>query len=391
MEVYFFWLLLPVAAASGWFLAKLDFQKKQAISSYELPGEYYQGVNFILNQQPDKAIDLFLKLSEIDKDTAEIHLALGCLFRQRGEVDRAIRVHQSLINRTGLSFALHHQAMHSLAQDYMSAGLLDRAESLCLELHDESPLDVSALRLLRDIYQQEKEWFRAIDVARKIESCEDRLEPSVIAQYYCELAEVGLKKKDAAQAYRMLDKALSEDNDCARAVIIKGRIAFSNKNYELAISCFQSLESKSPEYFCEVLDDMRSCYQVLGKRVQLIAFLKQVLKTAHSIELLLGVARLLRSEKGDEEALFFLGDELAKRPSLLGIQYMLELDLPSSMAYTKHLSLVKKSLDKLLVNKPVYKCGHCGFTGVDMHWCCPSCKTWASIKPIQEFQWGANV
>lgn len=390
MESYLFWLLLPVAAASGWFLARLD-RKERAASSYELPSEYYRGVNYILNQQPDKAIDLFLKLSEIDKDTAEIHLALGCLFRQRGEVDRAIRVHQSLINRTGLSSSLHYQAMYSLAQDYMSAGLLDRAESLCLELHDASPADVSALNLLKDIYQQEKEWFRAIDVARKIGVYGCGSESVVIAHYYCELAEIGLKKNDMAQVRRMLDKALSEDADCARAVIIQGEIAFRNKNYESAIASFQSLKSQSPEYFGEVLDDMASCYQMLGKKERLITFLQEVLKIDYSVALLLGIAKLLRSEKGYEEALSFLGEELTKKPSLLGMQYMLELGVSDEMKQTQHLGLIKSTLDKLLIDKPVYKCGQCGFTGIDMHWCCPSCKTWASVKPIQEFQWGASV
>jgi len=391
MEFYFFWLLLPVAAASGWYLARKDCLKKSIQTAYELPSEYFKGVNYILNQQPDKAIDLFLKLSEVDKDTAEVHLALGSLFRQRGEVDRAIRVHQSLINRSGLSSDLHFQAMRSLAQDYMSAGLLDRAESLCLELHDASPFDISALKLLKDIYQQEKEWFRAIDVARKIEQIERSSLSPVIAHYYCELTEIGLHRNDVAQAHRMLEKAIAEDPDCARAFIIRGQIAYQAKDYEAAIHSFHKLESKNPEYFGEILSQLYACYEALGKTDRLVTYLRGVISTTHSVDLLLTATKLLCARNGKEAALSFLGDELLQAPSLRGVQYMLELNLPDTSEDKGYLAIAKSSLDKLLENKPVYKCRQCGFTGIEMHWCCPSCKTWASVKPIQEFQWGASI
>ncbi|MFC1748747.1 lipopolysaccharide assembly protein LapB [Pseudomonadota bacterium] len=385
------WLLLPVAAASGYLVAKRESKRSANTPSYELPQDYYKGLNYILNEQPDKAIDIFLRLSELDDSTLELHLSLGNLFRKRGEVDRAIRLHQSLVNHPSISTSLYNSALQELAQDYMSAGLLDRAENLCLELVDADKQNLPALRLLRELYQQEKEWFRAIDVTRKIAVCSDESYGVVIAHYYCELAEGAKQKNDAIQAHRMLEKAHQEDSGCARATILKAEIERQAGSLESAIGIYQSLEHTAPEYLPEVLEMMSICYQTLGWQEKMVAYLKRILSNHHAVELVLMATRMLKELEGEAAALSFLGAEVVKRPSLRGVQYLLELDINQLGENTGHLSLVKSSLDKLLTNKPVYRCNTCGFTGMEMHWCCPSCKGWSSIKPIQEFQWGASI
>ncbi len=391
MSLSLIWLLLPVAAASGWYVARREYQKTASESAVNLPQDYFKGLNFILNEQPDKAIDIFMKLSALDESTFEIHLALGSLFRRRGEVDRAICLHQGLVNKASLSAELHVQALQELAFDYMAAGLLDRAEALCLELIDVDANNLAALNLLRDIYQQEKEWFRAIDLARKVAVCKNESQSLIIAHYYCELALQARCKNDLAQASRMLGKAVLEDSTCGRAIMIRAQIEQQLGDHDAAINSYQQLEKKAPEFLSEILDELKSCYQAVGQKEKMIAYLKRVIRDHHGVELVLTAARMLNEYEGEDVALGFLSDEVDMRPSLRGVQYLLELDLEQIKDEKGYLAVVKSSLDKLLENKPVYRCSCCGFTGVDMHWCCPSCKTWSSIKPIHEFQWGASI
>lgn len=381
-----------MAAASGWYLAKKEYQRKTAEQSYELPQDYYKGLNYILNEQPDKAIDLFIKISELDNGIVEIHLALGSLFRKRGEVDRAIRTHQGLINQSSLSNEIYIQALHELALDYMSAGLLDRAEDLCLELVDMDGRNLAALHILQEIYQQEKEWFRAIEMARKITLCSPEKQSHIIAHYYCELANDVRKKGDITQARRMLDKALSDDASCGRAVIILGKIEQNLGNFAEAIDAYQRLDSAAPEYLSEVLPALQICYESLGQSSQLVEYLRRIVHRHHAVELVLGATHILNRYAGEEAALNFLMREVHQNPSLSGVQRLLELDISrQEKDNVGHMRVIKASLDKLLTNKPIYRCISCGFTGMEMHWCCPSCKRWSSVKPIQEFQWGASI
>ncbi len=300
-------------------------------------------------------------------------------------------IHQNLVNKSTLSTELYSQALQELAFDYTSAGLLDRAENLCLELVDVDSRNIAALNLLRDIYQQEKEWFRAIDVARKIAACTRESQSLIIAHYYCEIAEQAHRKDDQAQAKRMLDKAIIEDSGCGRAMMIRGRIERQLGNFDAAISSYQKLEVKAPDYLSEILDELKECYQSVGQKEKMIAYLKRIIRNHHGVELVLTAARMLKEYEGEGVALAFLGGEVTERPSLRGVQYLLELDMGQINDEKGYLAVIKSSLDKLLVNKPVYRCNSCGFTGMEMHWCCPSCKTWSSIKPIHEFQWGASI
>ena len=381
MSLTLLWLLLPVAAASGWYVARLEYQKNSTKTLVSLPQDYFKGLNYILNEQPDKAIDIFMKLSELDESTFEIHLALGGLFRRRGEVDRAIRLHQGLVDKQSLSTELHTQALQELALDYMAAGLLDRAEDLCLELVDVDANNIAALNLLRDIYQQEKEWFRAIDLARKIAVCKNESQSLIIAHYYCELALQAHSKNNLAQANRMLAKALHEQHNCGRAFMIRAQIGRQSGNYDAAIHAYQQLEKKAPEYLPEILGELKKCYQAIGEKGKMVAYLRRLVQHHHGIELVLSAARMLKEVEGDDVALAFLSNEVSAHPSLRGVQYLLELDLAKAKDENGHLAVIKSSLDTLLKNKPIYRCSCCGFTGVDMHWCCPGCKTWSSIKP----------
>ncbi len=385
------WLLLPLAAASGWYLARREYRQNAVADQKISPSEYVKGLNFLLNEQSDKAIDVFVKMLETDEEVIEMHLAVGSLFRQRGEVERAIRIHQNLVARPGLSEGVRGQALLELARDYLRAGLLDRTEDLCLEIIDSNDDNLSALHILKDIYEQEKEWFRAIEVGRKIQAVTPEFKGGVIAQYFCELAVEAKDQKDLAQARRMLEKAFAEDPFCGRAAILLGDIEKESENYAAAIAAYRRLEESAPQYLSEIYASILECYEAMHWQKRIVPYLRGLLDRHHGIELVLVLSRVLKEQKGVEAALDFLSGDLAGKPSLRGISCLFELESQQTRRKRKFSTLAQQSLDRLLENKPTYRCANCGFTGVVMHWNCPSCKQWGTINAIQEFQWGASI
>ncbi|MBS0351468.1 MAG: tetratricopeptide repeat protein, partial [Proteobacteria bacterium] len=237
-------LLLPIAATFGWYVGKRDRGATSQVS-HQLRRDYFQGLNYLLNEQSDQAVDVFIKLSEIDSDTAEIHLALGNLFRQRGEVDRALRIHQNLLARPELDKRYHIHALFALGQDYLKAGVLDRAEQIFLELveikegwNEERQ---NSLHFLLNIYQQEKAWLKAIDITKKITMHTGESTDFLMSQFYCELAEQEAAKGQIAVALNYIDQSLSADPNCARANLIAGRLAYKTHHYEAAIRHYQQV------------------------------------------------------------------------------------------------------------------------------------------------------
>ena len=224
------WLLLPVAALTGWWAARRDMQRNQA---KPIPGHYLKGINYLLNEQPDKAIDLFVNVVDLDADTVETYIVLGNLLRRRGEVERAIRLHQNLIARPDLDDRTKADALLELARDYLKSGLFDRAEHLLGGVLDTGSHQLEALHHLREIYEQEKEWKKAIHVARNIEREGGGPQQEIIAQYYCELGENALETvangNGEEQAVQHAHKALGHYRDCARAHIMLGDIAIRRR------------------------------------------------------------------------------------------------------------------------------------------------------------------
>ena len=385
------WLLLPLAACSGWYVARREYRKKSEHQQHQFPLDYLKGVNYLLNEQPDKAIDVFVGMLQLDNETVEIHLALGNLFRRRGEVDRAIRIHQNLITRDHLNAGHRLMALIELAQDYIGAGLLDRAESLCLEIVDLDAKNVQAMGMLLDVYQQEKEWFRAIEIARKIEDSTGESFTATIAQFYCELADAARQDGDTAQTRRMLNRALEQDENCARAIILQGNLACEAGQTEIAMAAYQQLAERAPQYLTEVLPAMTRCYDAAGKSRELLEYLRSLLDSHHEIDLVLTVARLLEDQQGLDAAMEFLSIQTVRHPSIRGAEYLVSLAQRIDEPCSARLRPINTLLSKILEKKPTYRCNNCGFDAVAMHWCCPGCRRWSSVLPIQEFRWGASI
>ncbi|WJW76695.1 lipopolysaccharide assembly protein LapB [Thiohalobacter sp. IOR34] len=378
------WLLLPVAAASGWLMARRSQGDPCADQRAELNSDYFRGLNFLLNEQPDKAIEVFIQMLEVDSDTAETHLALGNLFRRRGEVDRAIRIHQNLIARPTLNREQRGAALLELGQDYMRAGLLDRAESLLRELLEIGSQTRPALKHLLDIYQQEKEWDQAIEIARRLQAEQDQDMRPVIAQFYCELAEAALRNGDPAEAGNLAKRALGFDRACVRASLIQGRIAREAGQFRQAIRAFRRIEEQDIEFLPEVLPELQACFRAAGNPRGMLDYLRQVGEGYKGISTVLLQSELLQQMEGDQAAIDYMEAQLRRRPSVRGLGRLIQLKLGRSEGEGREdLQVLDDLVDKLLENRPRYQCKHCGFEGKSLHWQCPGCKEWNTVKPMR--------
>ncbi len=377
-------LLLPIAAVSGW-LAGYRYRKSKEVNhdNGSISPDYFLGLNYLINDQPDKAVDVFIKMLEVNTNTVETHLALGNLFRRRGEVDRAIRIHQNLIARPQLAQKQRMQALFELAQDYLRAGVMDRAERLFLELIELKGDVAVSLTNLINIYQQQKDWQQAITAAKKLEHLSDANMQYAIAHYYCELAEQVRANKLYEQAQAYLEEALKSDEKCARASIILGQLFFAAGEYERAIKALRMVYEQDAEYVSEVINLLAQSYQKLGKEAEFIDYLAKRIDEAPRIYYILAMSDYVLAKEGDIAAIDYLAKQLPRCPSLRGLERMLTLYVNRIDDKMKgQLLLLKEFINKLLVNKPVFRCIHCGFAGKNLYWQCPSCRRWNGIKPI---------
>lgn len=382
-EYFWLFLLLPLAAATGWLAGRRGGARQTGQRVSRLSTTYFRGLNYLLNEQPDKAIELFLQIAEVDSDTVETQLALGHLFRRRGEVDRAIRLHQGLIARQGLGDEYRMQAILELGEDYMRAGLLDRAETLFTDL---VRLDVSsppALKHLISIYQAERDWPKAIEHAGRFQSATGQPMGRLIAQFHCELAEQARLDGDADRARDQLARACVADPDSIRAGILEGRIELSTGNDQAAIRAFERVARHDVEYLPEILKPLLACYERRGETARARAFLSEMIEHYPGVSPILALARLIEQEEGRAAAIAFLSSQLRQRPSIRGQAALIEMSLAEGKADAgATLQALKQVTEQMLMRTPAYRCGHCGFGARAHHWQCPSCKHWGSVKPV---------
>lgn len=378
-------LLLPVAATCGWFYGRKERSHEPvATRSSQLRQDYFKGLNYLINEQPDKAVDVFVKLLEVDSDTVETHLALGNLFRRRGEVDRAIRIHQNLIARPQLDKRHRVHALSALGQDYLSAGVLDRAERLFLELLRLGEENRQTLQFLLRIYEQEKDWKKAIEIARKLGNISKINMSETIAQYYCELAEQVLEKSWVTEALQHLKRAQAIDHRCVRASMVRGRIAMEAAEYDEAIRCYKYIRNQDIAYVSEIIDPLAHCYRELNDEKSFVKFLQDCLVDNPRTNIVLAISHYLQSHESDKVAIDFVADQIQRRPSLRGLSHLVGIYVTNSRGDTREkLRILKKFIDMLLSAKPVYRCDQCGFSAKTLLWLCPSCHNWATVKPIQ--------
>jgi lipopolysaccharide biosynthesis regulator YciM len=381
MEFETWWLLgIPIFFGLGWIAARVDI--KQLVSeSRSLPRGYFKGLNFLLNEQPDKAIDAFIEIVTLDPETIELHFALGNLFRRRGEIERAIRVHQNLLARPDLPLEYQVHSQYELGQDYLKAGLLDRAEET-FNLLVNTQYSAQARRALLEIYQREKEWMRAIDAARALQESGAGARQKEIAQFYCELAQDELVHTHADAALAMLEKALAADRHNVRATLLIGDAHLARGNTEAALMAWRRVEQQSVPHVALVAQRLMDGYRAVGRPQEGINLLKNYLAEAPSIDLLEVVFKAVLELDGVDAANQLVGDELRRRPTLLGLDKLLEGRLMNAPPEVRpELSLVKNLVHGYAQKLARYQCSQCGFKARQFYWQCPGCSHWESYPP----------
>jgi lipopolysaccharide biosynthesis regulator YciM len=381
MEIQLWWLLaLPLFFVLGWLAARIDI-RQLVNESRALPRSYFKGLNFLLNEQPDKAIEAFLEAARVDPETVELHFALGSLFRRRGETDRAIRVHQNIIERDGLSEEQRLHALSDLGQDYLKAGLLDRAEDIFLKLRG-TGRDEEALRFLVEIYQQEQEWGKAISVAQAMPNHADHLWQKAIAEFHCELASGEMLHGHTAEARQRLDEALAASRKCVRAAILLGELELGEGRPDEAIEAWKRIEQQAPEYLALVADKMMQAHRQAGREEQGVQLLRGYLERYSSLDLLDAVFEAELKSNGPEPAYKLVRDELRRNPTLLGLDKLLQAQvLVSPPERRADLELVKNLIHNHTRRVARYRCDSCGFKARQFHWRCPACGGWETYPP----------
>ena len=329
MDLDFWWLLaVPVAFAFGWMASRYDL-KALLSESANLPRSYFRGLNFLLNEQPDQAIDAFIEVVKLDPETIELHFALGNLFRRRGETDRAIRIHQNLLSRADLPVNERDHALFELGQDFLKAGLLDRAEEALRRL-DAGEYARDAQRALLTIYEIEKDWVKAIDAAHRLETMGADPLGKEISQFYCELAQEALQRQDAAEAAIQLDLALQANPGNVRATILRGDVAQTRGDHGAAIDAWRRVETQNPSYLPLVAEKLMKAYAALSRPQEGAALLRGYVEQYGSSDLLDVAYPHVAQLCGAEAAHALARAQMQAAPNRAGITRLLDPQIESA-------------------------------------------------------------
>ena len=378
-------LLLPIAAAYGWYMGNRSASNDKQEKSDHLSRQYVTGLNMLLSDESDKAVDLFIELLQVDSETIDTHLALGNLFRSRGEVDRAIRIHQNLIARSNLSIEQRNLALQQLAKDYMAAGFFDRAERIFEQLLDEPDYRKPALQQLLAIYQQTREWEKAIEMATQLVKLGKIKLKHDIAHYWCEISMLELSAQNQDKAIQFLKKALSVDKQCVRASIAMAKIQVKQQEYKQAAKILERISDQDIEFVGEALPLLLECYEAMHNQTAWFKYLQHCVeqKAGASAELML--ADEIAKHDGIITAQSFMTRQLQKNPTMKGFYQLMEyhLDEAEEGRAKESLTSLRHLVGEQLKVKPRYRCRKCGFATHALYWQCPSCKNWGQIKPIR--------
>lgn len=416
MDFETWWLIfVPLMFALGWIAARVDIRQMLS-ENRSLPSSYFKGLNFLLNEQPDRAIDAFVEVAKLDPETTELHFALGSLFRRRGEMERAIRVHQSLLSRADLPQADRESAQHELAQDFLKAGMLDRAE-LAFDQVLETRFAVPAIRALIRIYEAEHDWPRAIDAVKRLRAMIDEPVPQLV-HYQCEraVAEMATKPPNlvaASQALDAADNAATALRGQARGQASEARIAMlraqlARHQNSLGDECayLTSVLTIAPEYASLVAAQILDCHTRMGREAEGLDLLQKHYLRYPALDTFNVVFRELRRQQGYQPAWAFARDALRNNPSLLGLDRLLEAELafedsgqadslkvapgltadgavsvPADIAAGADLGLLRSLIHKHTQRLDRYSCKTCGFEARHYYWQCPGCNSWESYQP----------
>jgi len=386
------WMLLvfPLFFAMGWLTARMDIKELLTESSL-LPRSYFQGLNFLLNEQQDKAIEAFIEVVKVDPQTIELHFALGSLFRRRGEVDRALRMHLNLVERADLDEGKKQQALFELAQDYLKAGILDRSELAFQQLLS-SPYAKQSLDFLLEIFQKEKDWLKAIDICQRLTDLTGQSHNKEAGAFYCELAthELARKQMDAATVH--LEQALEVNPHAVRATIMLGDMENASDNQKRAIDIWKRIEQQDPQYLQLVAERLLQAHRKIGREDAGISLLQDYQAKYPSHELMNVLFQAVLQRDGAEAAYQLVRNELQRNPTLLGLDKLLEARLLEVTEKNRaDVEMVRNLVHQRTRSLAMYYCSSCGFKARQFYWHCPACHGWETYSPRRSEENGVTI
>ncbi|NWN90801.1 lipopolysaccharide assembly protein LapB [Marinobacter adhaerens] len=384
MDTVLQWLLLTVAVAVGWVVGRLSRERKKSRTRIADEESVKDRLQFLFTNYSDQAVDNFVQSLAVNKETVSLHLSIGRHFRDKGETERATLVHQNLLARPELPPRFSPQVTFELAMDFLSAGLLDRAEALLQELMGDPDYGRKAAGQLIELYQQEKEWEKASEVARAL--TRNDADPAMfkeLAYLTCELADEALKREDRWAARKLAKEALAYDPSCVRATLIQMALLSRQGSYREAGNQGLKVFDQNPDFGPEAIDRLMKLEHEHGDIGRMVKKLRKLYETYPSTSLLLALVESVERGSGRPAAIELLRRELEDRPSMRALLRLVEMAGYEKGMTTDEGRLVSRIGHLILANRPVYRCVSCGFSGQQLHWLCPSCKQWETVRPIQ--------
>lgn len=381
--------LLVLAIGIGWWLGRTDRQRletPQALRQTDAGLEYHPGLSYLLRDRSHDEVESFVRSLAVSLQTIDTHLALARVFRRRGESDKAIQIHQNVLESPNLERPWPDRVKLELARDYLAAGILGKAEELLLDVYDHAPPaeQEDALTQLLDIYQQESDWEHAILTATRLIKRGHGEARVALAHHYCEIGEEALAAGNASRVRQKLRQALAADEQCARAYLLAAELESREGNYVAAVDELEKLLNQAPDFFSECIERLVHYCHEGGLEERLVSLLRRCVEEHPSVSAVLALAEILRKDGDEKLVAHFIAGQLRRRPSIRGLRQLIELQVARADPDAREsLEILLKLADQLLEAKPVYRCGHCGFAGRELYWFCPSCKSWGRVRPIQ--------
>ena len=380
LEILF--LLLPIAAGYGWYMGRRSIRHKQNNKRKQLSRDYFTGLNFLLSNESDKAVDLFISMLDVDDDTIDTHLSLGSLFRKRGEVDRSIRIHQNLIARPTLTTEQRDIAMMELGKDYLAAGFYDRAEEIFLNLVRQEDHSEEAEDQLIAIYQVTKDWQKAIDIIKSLKRKRQQSLKHLQAHLYCELAD---EASDNELKLKHLAQAIKQDAQCGRAMLSSAKLFLAQQEFGRAKEMLCRLKDADIELFPEALAIAKEVYQSTKDLGAYRELLREALEQGAGASVAITLAQQMIAQGETQDAEKLILDGLYRHPTMKSFQHLMKMQIQHAEdgQAKQSLNMLAELVEQQIKFRPSYRCTECGFPSHTLYWHCPSCKSWGTIKRIR--------
>ncbi len=378
-------LLLPIAMAYGWFMGRNSIKQNQQTETQDLSIKYSTGLNYLLSNQQDKAIDSLLDALKVEDNSVEAHFAMANLFRKRGELDRALKVHEHLVRQGKLPTKAKQQAVFELGKDFFIFFLYDRAEKMFVKLLKSKTYGLKSLTYLFQIFQSTKDWQQGLAHKKLVVKMNDKRLLHTLANFYCELATKALENDEFIAVIELLEQALLLDPNSCRANWLMAKIYENHQQGEQAAQCYQDIYHQDKEFFPDVIEKMHNCYKALDGEESFYLFIKKVYDETACSSALISYLGYIEQRHSPIKAHDFILSALKRRPTIRGFQYFVQMQMHSAQEAenSASLDLIKELVSEYLKVKHRYSCRSCGFNSATHYWSCPSCHEWEQIKPVR--------